>query len=92
MAEPVVSRALVRILQDFVGFIAFLETDLAFLVAGIAIGMMLHRRLAEGGFQFDFGAGARDTQHLIVIALRHQLLSPQKQNLVPRTDEVLFAP
>ena len=47
MAEPVIGRALVAVLQDVIGLADFLELDLAILVARIAVGMPLHRELAD---------------------------------------------
>src|SRR5712675_1459205 len=54
VAEAVVSSALIRILENFISLVDLLEADFAALVAGIAIGMPFHRKLAEGGFQFTF--------------------------------------
>ena len=39
MAEPVVGRPFLRIFQDLVGFVDFLELDLGRMVAAIAIGI-----------------------------------------------------
>ena len=50
VSKLIVSGALLVVLQDLVGFVKFLETLLGRFVTGIAIGMMLHRRLAKGGF------------------------------------------
>src|SRR5262249_12710169 len=52
VAEAVIGRALVGILEDLVGLVDLFEADFATLVAGIAIGVPLHRELAEGGLQF----------------------------------------
>src|SRR5262249_61714530 len=52
VAEAVIGRALVGILEDLVGLVDLFEADFAALVAGIAIGVPLHRELAEGGLQF----------------------------------------
>ncbi len=46
MAEAVIGGALLLVLQDVIGLVDFLEVRLAVLVAGIAIGMPLHRELA----------------------------------------------
>src|SRR5690349_22374157 len=71
VAEAVVSGALVRILEDFISLVDLLEADFATLVAGIAIGMPLHRELAEGGFQCTFVRGALDPQDVVVATLGH---------------------
>ena len=58
MAETVIGGALVAVLEHVIGFVDFLEFVLAILVAGIAVGMPLHRELAIGGFQFAVVRGA----------------------------------
>ena len=60
MAKTVVSGALVRVLQDLIGFVDFLEPMLGGFVAGIAIGMELHRVLAKGGLDLAVTGGALD--------------------------------
>ena len=52
MAETVIGGAPVAVLEHVIGFVDFLELVFAILVAGIAVGMPLHRELAIGGFQF----------------------------------------
>ena len=42
VAEPVIGGPLVRVAKHLIGFVAFLETVLAFPVARIAVRMMLH--------------------------------------------------
>ncbi len=49
MAEAIIGRTLVRVLEDLVRLVDFLEAELAALVARIAVRMPLHRELAEGG-------------------------------------------
>ena len=46
MAEAIVSRALLLVLQDVIGFVDFLELVFAILVARVAVGMPFHRELA----------------------------------------------
>src|SRR5262249_46132494 len=45
VAEAVIGRALVGILEDLVGLVDLFEADFAALVAGVAIGVPLHREL-----------------------------------------------
>src|SRR5690606_21795140 len=52
MTETVVGGALLRILQRLVGFVDFLELVLARVVAGIAVRMELHGKLAERNLEF----------------------------------------
>ena len=77
MAEAVIGRALVGVLEDFVGLVDFLEAVLAVLVAGIAVGMPFHRELAERGLELAVLDGALDLQHLVVAPLRHPLVPPR---------------
>jgi hypothetical protein len=72
MAEAVIGGALVAVLEHFIGFVEFAEFMLAFGVARIAIGMMLHRQLAECTLELDLGAGARDAQNFVIVALGHR--------------------
>ena len=51
MAEAVIGGALLRILQDLVGFVDFLELHLGRMVAAVAVGVKLHGELAEGALQ-----------------------------------------
>ena len=79
-AELVVLGLLVRVGEDLVGLADLLELFLGFLIAGVAVRMVLHRTLAVGLFDI-LGAGVlADAQHLIVIAfiLSHVLTSIRK--------------
>src|SRR5215470_2220137 len=60
MTKTVVSGALVRIFQDLVGLVDFLEAMLGPLVAGIAIWMELHRMLAKSGLDLAVTGTALD--------------------------------
>ena len=60
MAKAVIGGALVGILQDLVGLVDFLEPMFGVGIAGVTIGMVLHRVLAKGGFDLDFACGALD--------------------------------
>src|SRR5438270_908057 len=87
MAEPVVSGALLLVLQDVIGFVDFLEMMLAILVAGIAIGVPLHRELAVRRLHLRVGRGARYAENFVVVALGHQIgVLPQSQKHAPETD------
>ena len=48
MAEAVVGRALLRIRQDRIGLVDFLELGGGVGAAAVAVRMVLHRQLAEG--------------------------------------------
>src|SRR5882672_10715852 len=69
MAEPVIGGALVAVLEDFVGFVDFLETDFAGGVARILVRMPLHRELAERRLEFGLVRGPLDFKGFIIAAL-----------------------
>ena len=71
MAEAVIGGALIAVLEDVVGLVEFFELVLAVGVARIAVRVMLHGELAERGLELDLGAGARDAQDLVIVALGH---------------------
>src|SRR6266850_79549 len=72
MAEPVVAGALLLVGQDGVGLGRFLELLLGVLVAGVAIGVMLHGELAVGLLDLGLTGLAPDPEHLVVVALLHR--------------------
>src|SRR5262249_20345177 len=72
MAETVVGGALLRVFEDVVGLVDFLELMLAILVPEIAVGMDLHRELAKGGLPFRLDRPACHAQHFVIVALRHR--------------------
>src|SRR5262249_28977292 len=71
MAEAIIGGALVAILEHLVGLVDLLELVLAVLVARIAVRVILHGELAEGGLEVAVTATALDPQDLVVVALRH---------------------
>ena len=71
VAVTVVSRALLRVRQVLIGFVELLEPRLGLLVAGMPVGMALHRRLAEGGLQFGVARRFGNAQGFVKIALGH---------------------
>ena len=74
MAEAIVGAALLVVLQDVVGLVDFLEARLGLLVAGIAVGMELHRELAIRLLQVVRARIPRHAQGGVIILLGH--LSP----------------
>src|SRR5262249_33909937 len=76
MTKAVISSALVHILEDFVGFVDLFEANFRTLIAGIAVGVPLHRQLAKGGFEFAFVRRALDPQNVVIAALRHACVHP----------------
>ena len=69
MAEAVIGGALLIVLQDVIGFVDFLEFDFGGVVAGIPVGMELHRQLAIGGFQSLDRRALLALQDLVITAL-----------------------
>ena len=76
VAETIIGGALVAVLEDVIGLVEFFEFVLAVVIARIAVGVVLHGELAERGLELDLGAGARDAQDFVVVALGHCRLSP----------------
>jgi hypothetical protein len=71
MAEPIIGRPLLIVLQDVIGFADILEFLLGRFVARIAVGVKLHRELAVSPLQ-HIGIGRfRHTQKVVKVLLRH---------------------
>jgi hypothetical protein len=73
----IVSRTLLGVRQMLVGFVQLLEPRLGLLVAGMPIGVTLHRRLAEGGLQVSVARRFGNAQSFVEIALGHRSARPQ---------------
>src|SRR5262249_30168094 len=78
VAEAIIGGALVAVLEDVVGLVELLEAVLAFLVARVAVRVVLHGELAERGLELDLGGRARDAQYLVIVALGHASASPPR--------------
>jgi hypothetical protein len=76
VAETVIGGALVAVLEHVIGLVDFLELVLAFVVARIAIRVVLHGELAVRGLELDLGAGARDAQDFVIVAFGHAAFPP----------------
>ncbi len=74
MAETVIGCPLLRIFQRLVGFVDFLEPVLAGVIAGIAVRMELHGKLAESTFQLFLVSAFLDAQRLVEISFHVVLL------------------
>jgi hypothetical protein len=85
MAVLIVSRPLLRIAQNLVGFLGFLEVLFGFRVVGIAVGVVLHRQAAIGLLQLVVGGIAIDAQNFVIVSLRHRLV---RHSITPRCREV----
>ena len=72
MAEAVVGGLLLRVAQNLIGLVDFLELGLGRLVAGIGVRMELLGKLAIGGFQFLLVSRPADTQNLVKVAFGHK--------------------
>jgi len=71
MAELVIRSALLRVREDFVGLLHFLELVRGLVVVRIAIRVKLHRQPAIGLLDVRLARRARHVEDLVVIALRH---------------------
>ena len=74
MPVRIVSRALLRIGENAIGFSRFLEFLFGFGVARIAIGMKLQSKLAIGALEFLLAHAAADGQNFVIVAFngRHR--------------------
>ena len=71
LAELIVTAAFFAVGEDFVGLLDGFEFLFRFLIIGIAVGMVFHRQLAVGLFDFVIGGIAGDTEGLIIILIAH---------------------
>ncbi len=70
VAEAIVGGPLLRVAQHRIGFVELLEPGLGLGVARVAIGVVLHGELAEGGLQLDLRAGPGNPEEFVIVA-RH---------------------
>src|SRR5262245_64336903 len=71
MTEAVVDMPLVGVGEHGVSLRRLLEPIFGNLVAGIAIRMVLERELAIRALDLLIGGGARNAEHLVVVAFAH---------------------
>src|SRR4029079_5173171 len=74
MAEAVIGRAALRILQRLVGLVEFLETVLGGVVAVAALGVAFLGQTAKGGLHLPVGGPSRYTKDIVIISLCHSPL------------------
>ncbi len=72
VAELVVGRTLLRVLQDLVSLVQFLELLFGVLVARMPVGVAFFGEATEGGFQILLARGPRHAQNFVVVALGHE--------------------
>ena len=73
VAVAIVASPLLRIIQHFKGFAAFLEAGNRLFVAGVLVGVILHRELPVGRSDFASRRGAGDFERFVVAAFgRHR--------------------
>src|SRR6185295_17644300 len=84
VSELVVRRALLRIGEDLVSLLGFLEFFFGFRVVGVAVGMKLHREPPVRLLDLGFGGVARQLEHFVVVAFRHYAAGPS--NMRPPRD------
>jgi hypothetical protein len=61
MAITIIGAAFLRVFQDLISFVDFLESRFRLRIIGVTVRMVLHRLLAIGAF--DYG-GFRSAFHL----------------------------
>jgi len=67
----IVDGALVRLAENFVSLLGFLEFLFGVFVTRISIRVIFHRKSAVGLLDVGLGRGARQIEHLVVITFRH---------------------
>src|SRR5690606_4809261 len=78
VAEPVVGRTLLGIGEDRIGFVDFLEPRGGLFAPAVAVRVVLHRQLAEGGLQGRLVAAAGYAQDLVIVTHRSSALGRLK--------------
>ena len=68
MAEAVVGGAFLRVGEDRIGLVDFLEAAGGVVAAAVAVGVVLHGQLAEGGLEPRLVAAAVHAQDVVVVA------------------------
>jgi hypothetical protein len=71
MPVPIVGLALVGVRQDLVRLLDLLELLLGLRVTGIAVRMVLHRKLAISLLELFLRRVLRDAENLVKITFRH---------------------
>src|SRR6516162_2290738 len=71
MTEPIIGGTLLIVFEDVVSFVEVLEFLLSALVAGIAIGVILHCELAIGPLEFVGARRFGDAEGLVKVLFRH---------------------
>ena len=75
MAETVIGGFFLRVLQDVIGFVDFLELGFSGLVARIGVGMEFLGMIAIGGLQRLFIGTLLNPQNFVKITFGHSMLS-----------------
>jgi hypothetical protein len=76
MAKTIIRRPFLRILQNVVCLVDFLELLFGYFAAGICIWMKLLCELAEGGLEFLFIRFPADTQNIVIVAFCNKGWAP----------------
>src|SRR6185295_9264152 len=71
MAEPVIGRAFVGILEDVVSLVDLLEARLRGMIVGIGVGVVLLCELAIGALDVIGGTAAHNAKDFIETSLAH---------------------
>ena len=72
MTKLVISRPLAGIGEDFIRLLGFLELFFSLLIAGITVGVILHRQPAVSLFDFGFAGVGGHFKNFVIIAFRHR--------------------
>src|SRR5687768_16760516 len=83
-SKPVIMGAFLGITEHLIGFVDFLKTFLRLFVIWVAVGMVLHRKLAICLADLIFTGFAIHTQNFVVIFVVHKDIVTPRQMLVKR--------
>src|SRR5258706_16381201 len=86
MAAPVIGGALVAVFENLVGFVDFLEADLAGGIARILVRMPFHREFAECRLEFGLVRGPLDFKGFVIATLGGPPSNPPKVR--PHSEEM----
>src|SRR6185437_2127364 len=87
VAEAIIGRALLIVLQDIVGFADLLEANFCRCVAVVAIRMMLFRELSIGALDGVRGRAPLDAKNFVITTLVHASALALKSEIRNRKSE-----
>ena len=87
MTITIIGRALLRVGENLIGLVEFLEFCFGLGITCIAVRMMLHCELAKRRFQLGFACRFRYAENFIIIALAHRQTTTENIRLTRKPPE-----